>query len=121
MDGGAPRAGDSGVPARHRPRLTHPRVSRDPRVWCGYVPRETFGWRQTLGWGSAAVGAQPVAGAAHGLDRVAVEGPVDLVADVPHVDVDDVGRAVVGEVPDVVDDRRAAEHPALVAQQQFEE
>src|SRR5919106_6328208 len=69
---------------------------------------------------SAAVGAQPVAGTPHGLDRTAPERPVDLVAEVADVDVDHVGGAVVREVPDVFEDRRPAEDVALAAQQQLQ-
>src|SRR5262245_13817018 len=69
---------------------------------------------------SAAVGAQPVAGTPYGLDRPAFERPVDLVAEIADVDVDHVGGAVVREVPDVFEDRGAAEDVALAAQQQLQ-
>src|SRR5262245_50237023 len=71
--------------------------------------------------GSPAVGAEAVAGAADGLDRVAPERPVDLLAQVADVDVDDVRRPLEREVPHVLEDRGAAEHRALVAQEQFEQ
>lgn len=45
----------------------------------------------------SAVGVEPVPRAPDGPDRLAPEGPVHLVAQVPHVDVDDGGPAVVGE------------------------
>jgi hypothetical protein len=48
-------------------------------------------------------GAHPVAGPPDGLDRVPPEGSVDLVAQVPDVDVDDVRRSAEGEVPHVVE------------------
>jgi lysylphosphatidylglycerol synthetase-like protein (DUF2156 family) len=58
---------------------------------------------------------EPVPGTADGLDGVAPERPVDLVAQVTDVDVDDVRRAGEGEVPHVLEQVRAAEHDAGVA------
>jgi lysylphosphatidylglycerol synthetase-like protein (DUF2156 family) len=66
-------------------------------------------------------GAQPVAGATDGLDGVALERSVDLVAQVADVDVDDVRRAGEGEVPHVLEQVRAAEHDAGVAHELGEE
>ena len=51
--------------------------------------------------------AQPVAHAPDRLDIVPPERRVDLAPQVVHVLVDDVGPAVVGEIPDRLDDLRA--------------
>src|SRR5664279_2848430 len=56
-----------------------------------------------------------VADAAHGLDELLRVAVVDLAAQVADVDVDDVGKAVVIHIPDVLDDHGAAEGAALVA------
>ena len=66
--------------------------------------------------GSATVGRQPVAGAAEGLDRSPVEGPVHLVAQVPHVHLHNVGVALEVKVPDVVEHVTLAHHGAAVSQ-----
>src|SRR5947208_16701998 len=61
---------------------------------------------------------------AHAADRLQVppaEGQVDLAPQVAHVDVDHVGSAVVGEVPDVVHDVAAAQHLAGLAHEQLQE
>src|SRR6476620_9210086 len=50
---------------------------------------------------SATVGVQPVAGAAHGLQRRPVERLVDPQPQLAHVDLDDVGVTLEREVPDV--------------------
>src|SRR5262245_53945251 len=65
--------------------------------------------------------AHPVPDAAHRLDGVAVEGSIDLVAEVTDVHVDDVRRAVVREVPDVLEQVRTREHRAGVAHEHLEE
>ena len=52
--------------------------------------------------------AQPVSHSADGLDRPPPERAVDLLPEIAHVHVDDVRRAVVGEVPRVLEDRGAA-------------
>src|SRR5438105_4122011 len=54
----------------------------------------------------SAIGIEPVAGAAQGLDGVAAERGVDLLAEVPDVDLHDVVVAVEGVVPHVLDDVR---------------
>src|SRR5947207_2544726 len=56
-----------------------------------------------LGARSAAIGPKAVADAAHGLDALAPEGPVDLAPQVPDVDLDDVGVAFEREVPYLVE------------------
>ena len=65
--------------------------------------------------------AEPVPGAAHGLDLVASERTIDLVAQVADVDVDDVGVALVREVPHVFDQLRPRQDLAGVTHQVFEE
>src|SRR5581483_2226075 len=64
---------------------------------------------------------QAVAGTPHGLDRPNAEGPVDLLPEVAHVDVDDVRVSFVGEVPDVVQDLRSREHGSRVPHEVLEE
>ncbi len=46
---------------------------------------------------------------------------VDLAAQVPYVDIDDVGEPIVVHVPDVLDDHGAAEWAAAIAHQIFED
>src|SRR5687768_12125586 len=53
---------------------------------------------------SAAIGVEPVAHQAHGLDGVAPEGHVDLLAQVPDVDLDDVVTTLEGLVPHMLED-----------------
>src|SRR5439155_13199589 len=61
--------------------------------------------------------AQPVAGAAHGLDRAVP----DLAPQPPHVDVDDVRARLVGDVPGVLDQLEAGENLAGPSHQRLEE
>src|SRR5947199_132043 len=61
---------------------------------------------------SAAIGSEAVADAPHRLDGPTAEGDVDLASQVAHVDLDDVGVAVVGRIPDVLDDLVLARHLA---------
>ena len=61
--------------------------------------------------GSRRVLPQPVADAAHGLDRRRAERPVDLLAQVAHVDVDDVRAALVADVPGALEQLRRARAP----------
>src|SRR5579859_5436580 len=69
--------------------------------------------RSRIGIPSPAVGvAQPVAHAPDRFDVVPPERDVDLAPQVLHVLVDDVGPAVVGEIPDGLDDLRAGQHLA---------
>src|SRR4051794_509459 len=56
---------------------------------------------------------EAVAAAANGLDRGSSERCVDLAAEVPDVDLDDVGREAVHAVPDVEQQLFAGDHPAL--------
>src|ERR671932_240050 len=59
----------------------------------------------------------PVSGAADGLDRGAIERPIDLRAHVADMDVDDVGVVIERPVPDVLDQVRSADHLATVPHQ----
>ena len=63
----------------------------------------------------SAVGAQPVADPANRLERLAVERPVDLLAQVADVDVDDVRPALERHVPGAVEQLDAGEHDARAA------
>src|SRR5947207_14242071 len=65
--------------------------------------------------------AKPVAASADRLDRVAPERTIDLLAQVAHVDVDDVRNAVVAEVPDMLDDPRSGQDLAVSTHEIFEE
>src|SRR5690349_13872873 len=71
------------------------------------------------GW-SAAVGGDPVAGAADGLDRVAPERMVDFLAQVADVDLDDVRVAVEMRVPDVLQDGGLGRRLPGAAQQELQ-
>src|SRR5919109_4685287 len=64
---------------------------------------------------------QPVAGAAHGLERAAAERLVDLAAQVANVDVDDVGACVVREVPGVLEQVQPGEHLAWPAHERLQQ
>src|SRR5581483_4350230 len=64
--------------------------------------------------------AQPVADAANRLDRVAAERPVDLLAQVADVDVDDVGAALERDVPGAVEELRPRQRDAGAAHEQLE-
>ena len=64
---------------------------------------------------------QPVADAAHGLDRVGAEGPVDLLAQVADVDVDDVRTALEGEIPRSVEELGARQRDTGAAHEHLEE
>src|SRR5215471_17596296 len=65
--------------------------------------------------------ADPVAEAADGLQRRPAERPVDLVAQAADVDVDDLGIALEGEVPDVLDELPPRQDVIRAAHQAFEE
>src|SRR5918996_3401263 len=69
----------------------------------------------------AAVSAQAVPGAAHRLDRLAVERAVDLLAQVAHVDVDDVRPVLVAVVPGVLEELEAREDLAGPAHEGLED
>src|SRR5687767_614238 len=78
------------------------------------VPGSTAG---SLGWFSA----QPVARAAHRLDRLHAERPVHLLAQVADVDVDDVRAVLVLVVPGVLEQLEAGEHLAGAAHEDLEQ
>ena len=68
-----------------------------------------------------AVLPQAVAGAAHGLERLAPERPVDLLAQVADVDVDDVRAVLVSEVPGVLEQLEAGQHLARPPHERLEQ
>jgi hypothetical protein len=57
----------------------------------------------------------------HRLEGAGPEGPVDLLAEVPHVDVNDVRAVLVGEVPRVLEQLEPAQHLARAAHERLEE
>src|SRR5256885_7279254 len=61
---------------------------------------------------SAAVGGEAVPDEAHGLDGAAAERFVDPLAQVADVDLDDVGVALEGVVPHVLEDLGLGDHLA---------
>lgn len=65
--------------------------------------------------------AQPVSGTANGFQRGDAEGPVDLVAQVADVDVDDVGAGLVGGVPAAFQQLGAGVDDAGTADQGFQQ
>src|SRR5580704_10900006 len=64
---------------------------------------------------------QHVADTAHGLDHLLSPLVVDLAAQVADVDVDDIGESIVIHIPNVFDDHGAAQGPAAVTHQVFED
>ena len=70
---------------------------------------------------SASIIGQPVAGTANGLDRVPSERPIELVTEVPHVDLDDVRIALEVVVPDVVEDLALGDDLALASEEELEQ
>ncbi len=70
---------------------------------------------------SATVGVEPVSRPAARLDRVPAERAVELVAEVAHVDLDDVRVAFEVVVPHVVEDLALRHDIAASPQQEFEE
>ena len=60
-------------------------------------------------------GVEPVAHQPHGLQRRAAERLVDALPQLPYVHLDDVGVALEGEVPDVLEDRGLGQHLAGAA------
>src|SRR5262249_37530676 len=64
--------------------------------------------------------AKPVADSAHGLDRVTTERPIDLLAQIADVDVDDVRVALVRVVPRVLEELDARKHVAGPAHERLE-
>ena len=70
---------------------------------------------------SAAISGQPVSGPSQRLDRRPPERTVQLVPQMPHIDLDDVRVAVEVEVPHVGQDLPLAEHLAAAAQQELQQ
>src|SRR5881275_1728215 len=103
---GPDRAPDSGpIPALRR-RTDQCRSA--PAPWRLRRPQPPSpGWE-----GASCRLAQAVADPAHGLDRRAAEGPVDLLAQPAHIDLDHVRFRLVREVPGVLDQLESREHLA---------
>src|SRR5919106_1908155 len=70
---------------------------------------------------SATVCCQPVPRTAQGFDRAAAEWPVEFVAEMPYVDLDDVGITLEVVVPNVIKDVPFGQHVPLVPQKELEE
>src|SRR6266566_3739413 len=70
---------------------------------------------------SPAVLAEAVADPAYGLDRTAVERPVDLVAQVPDVDVDEIRAGLEAELPGAFEQLASRQSLAAPAEQQLEQ
>src|SRR5262245_58426370 len=66
-------------------------------------------------------GIDEVADTANRLDQLQWKAIVDLTAQVPDVDVDNIGQAIVVHVPDVFDDHGAAERTSAISHQIFED
>src|SRR5882724_12816877 len=69
----------------------------------------------------ATVGGEAVSNPPHRLDRPPGIGNVDLAAEVPDVDLDDVRVAVVGRIPDVLEDLGLRRDLPHLAHQELEE
>src|SRR5690348_4803474 len=65
--------------------------------------------------------SEPVAGAAHGFQRAAPEGVVDLRAQPADVDLDHVRMTLVGGIPGVFEQEVAAQYTAGPAHQRLEQ
>src|SRR5712691_1268667 len=59
--------------------------------------------------------------AAHGLNELLRPLIIDLTAQVPDIDIDDIGQTVVIHIPYMFDDHGTAERPALIAHHVFED
>src|SRR5205823_2474349 len=70
---------------------------------------------------SVAFRPQPIADAAHRLDRVRAERSVDLLPQIANVDVDDVGTILVGEVPGVLEQLESSENLAWATHEGLQE
>src|SRR5215210_699327 len=77
--------------------------------------------RRTAISAAPAVRAQAIARAAHGLDRLDAERPVDLLAQVADVDVDDVRAVLVLAIPRVLEQLEAVEDLAGAAHERVEQ
>src|SRR5215203_724395 len=98
-------------PSPSRARATSsPSVSA--RATAVYTPAAAGGFRLI---------AQPVPRAAHRLELIDAERPVDLVAQVADVDVDDVRAVLVVVVPGVLEQLVAREHLAGMAHERLEQ
>src|SRR3954451_3696240 len=65
--------------------------------------------------------AKAVPGAAHRLERRHAKGPVDLLAQVADVDLDDVGPVLIPGLPGVLEQLVLAEHLARMAHEGLEQ
>src|SRR3569623_1936213 len=64
---------------------------------------------------------EAISDAADGVDQRIGLGIVDLAADAPDIDVDDVGGGIEVQVPDMLEQHRAGDDAALVAHEIFEQ
>src|SRR5258708_13788110 len=62
-----------------------------------------------------------ISDAADGMDQRIGLGIVDLAADAPDIDVDDVGGGIEMQVPDMLEQHRARDDAALIADEIFEQ
>ena len=81
------------------------------------IPAQQAGKESLRAEHAAHRAAEHHAGAAHVLERVDSEGPVDLLSQISDIDIDDIRSAVVREIPDVFDDLGACEHFAFAPHQ----
>src|SRR5205085_721778 len=65
--------------------------------------------------------AQAVAGAAHGLQQLALEIAVDLLPEPAHMHVDHIGLRIEMVIPDILQQHRPGYHMAGVAHHVFEQ
>src|SRR6516164_557100 len=93
-----------------------PRANKAPATTANATAR-----RSRIGISLPAVSAaQPVAHAPGRLDVVPPERHVDLPPQVLHILVDDVGPAVIGEIPQLLDDLRPGQHFPRMAEEQLQ-
>src|SRR5215472_14410373 len=72
-------------------------------------------------WGILLVGLQHVSNAANRLNELLAATSIDLVAQIVHVDIDDVRKCVKVLVPHMLGDHRSGEDAARVSHQIFEQ
>src|SRR6476469_9592525 len=105
------------MPAAIKPAATSTTVSAVSRAR-SEVRASGLAGRRT---GSPAGRPDGVAEAAHRLDQRRLAGPVDLLAQVADVRLDDAGIAVEVVAPDVIEDLRLADNAAGIRQQVVEQ
>src|SRR3954451_13846925 len=77
--------------------------------------------RKVEGRGVLAKSTETISDAADGVDQRIGLGVVDLAADATDIDVDDVGRGIEMQIPDMLEQHRTRDDAALVTDEIFEQ